>query len=169
MTVPPNSFKNEQGVWLTKGLFFELTPAAARKNAVFTLKEDDHVVGDITYFSLKKAFLACTDPTEYEFATSFLGGWQHWKKLQETADLKDHIADWREERDVALRSVGVQQLVQMARGEEASYQAAKWLADKGWEESGGKGRPKKSDIKAAAKEEAAKRGRAKSDLSRIKG
>lgn len=163
-------YKNNSGKWITKGLFYELTLPDNREYCLFTLKEENHIVDGTEYLSLKQAFLACAyDPTEYTFANKYLGGWSHWKELQKTADIKAHVADWREERDILLRSDGVKKMVELAKGEEPSYQAVKWLADKGWEEAKEKGRPSKQDVRRAAREQATTSSRLKQDRERILG
>lgn len=160
-----SQFKNNSGKWLTKALFFEFTPAH-RPHAVFTLKEEDHEFNGKEYISLKTCFLSCDDPTEYEFANKFLGGWAHWKELQTVNDLMPHIEEWREERDVRLRSKGVNKLIKLAE-EEGGYQAAKWLADRGWDENK-RGRPTKAEVKKEAKQQAEVRSIVGSDLERIR-
>lgn len=161
-------FKNSSGRWLTKALFFEHTLPETREHAVFTLKDENHIVDGVEYVSLKQAFLSCNDPTEYEFATKFLGGWSHWKEMCSTQIIAPHIEQWREERDVRLKSIGQRKLIEMASAEDASFQAAKWLADKGWEEKATKGRPTKSDIKRAASEHASRSSHVKSDWERLR-
>ena len=159
-------FKNSSGRFFTKSLFFEMT-LAHRPHAVYTLKDNDHTDNKgVKYVSLKRLFLACTDPTEYTFATTHLGGWQHWKDMQTTTDLIPHIEEWREERDVKLRSIGIQKLISQAE-EGDSFQAAKYLADKGWD-ANTKGRPSKAQVTKAAKEEASVRKVVSGDFDRIR-
>lgn len=161
-------FKNSSGRWITKGLFYELTLPDTRDHCLFTLKDENHEVDGITYMSLKQAFLLCDDPTEYEFANKYLGGWGHWKAIQETKDLAPVIEEWREERDVKLKSIGQKRMVDMAKQEDASFQAVKWLADEGWKEKESKGRPKKADIAKASRKMAEDNSRVKGDLERIR-
>lgn len=159
-------FKNEGGKWLTKGLFFELTMLSNRHLAVFTLKEEDHVVNGTTYVSLKKLYMSCEDPTEWEFANRHLGGWQHWKALQETGDVAPHIESWREEKEVYYRSIGVKSL--LASAEDGNFQASKWLADKGWDEVKKRGRPSKQEIKKETEQQAKVKLAVMSDYKRLK-
>ena len=158
-------FKNTSGKYLTKSLFFEHTPAN-RPHAVYTLKDEDHTdkKGN-TYISLKRLFLESDDPTEYAFATEHLGGWKHWKEMQKTNELLAEIDEWREERDVRLRSIGVKKLIESA--EEGNYQASKFLVDKGWDVQT-KGRPTKAQVQKAAKEQASVRKVVDNDLARIR-
>lgn len=160
-------FKNTSGKWLTKALFFELT-TSHRPHAIFTLKEDDYVDSKGNkYKSLKKAFLSYDDPTEYDFASRELGGWSHWKEMQTVDVISAEIEEWREERDVRLRSEGVKQLIALAV-DEGSFQASKYLADKGWEEDKKRGRPSKQEVNKAAKEQAAVKNKASADLERLR-
>ena len=157
-------FKNSGGKWITKGLFFELTTPDTREYCVYTLKEEDMAEG---YKSLKLCYMSCDDPTEYTFATKYLGGWSHWKELQKTVGLSTHIENWREEKRVQLRSKGVTKLVELASSEESSFQAAKWLAEEGWKEPNTKGRPTKEQIKSEAKAIARQNSRAEADHKRL--
>ena len=162
-------FKNNSGRWLTKALFCELTLPDNREHCLFTLKDDNHTLDGIEYVSLKKAFLACAyDPTEYEFANKYLGGWSHWKELQNTKDIAPLVEEWREERDVMLRSIGVKKMVEMAKSQEASFQAVQWLTKKGWEENTQKaGRPTKEQVKGHIAEEARAKKEVVNDFDRI--
>lgn len=162
-----NNFKSAQGKWITKSLFYELTfQTPERPHAIYTLADEDIVKKGRVYRSLKKMYLACEDPTEYEFANKHLGGWLHWKAMQETIDLKVPIAEWREEYSVSLRSKGVKKIIDIATGKDPSYQAAKWLADKQWIETKA-GRPTKSQINQAAKEKAQVKDRISSDITKL--
>lgn len=163
------SFKNPSGRWLTNALFYELTLPDTREYAVFTLKEDDHDVKGTTYISLKRLYLEARDPTEYQFAKTCLGGWSHWKELQESAKLKDEIEEWREELDVMLRSEGIIQTIKLATKADASFQATKYLTELGWKKEGGKGRPSKAQVKKATDELAARRDKIANDMARLKG
>lgn len=164
-------WKNEQGKWITKALFYETTLPENRDYCVYTLKNEDMEVDGVTYWSLRKRFVECDDPTEYEFATRHLGGWQHWKVLSESETLKSHVEEWREERDVRLRSVGVKKLVDLAAGEDSSFQAAKWLADKGWvdKDVSKRGRPSKAEVAKETKRRADISSRVAEDMKRLGG
>jgi hypothetical protein len=161
------AFKNEQGKWLTKALFFEMTLPATRQYARYTLKEEDHTVDGVEYISLYKRFMECEDPTEYQFATSWLGGWSHWKAIQSSPELIPYIEAWREERDIKMRSQGVKAVIEQVY--EGNYQAAKWLADKGWEVDAPKrGRPSKSEVEKETKQQAKVKLAVMNDYKRLK-
>ena len=92
--------------------------------------------------SLRSYYLDIADPTEYQFAKECTLGWDHWKRLTENKMIRSEVDKWREELEVALRSEGVLSIVTAS---EENFQAAKWLADKGWSKNS-PGRPSKSDI-----------------------
>ncbi len=78
-------------------------------------------------------------------AIKYLLGWRHWLRLLENKVIRKHIDEWREELEVKLRCQGVANV--MAAAQQGSYQAGKWMADRGWEQRA-PGRPTKKDIEA---------------------
>lgn len=148
---------------LTQGLFLEIGYGDA---AVFTLKEQDHELNGKTYFSLKRLYLNTNDPTEYDFATTYLLGWKHWLRLCENKALRAHIDEWREELEIKLRSQGVKQIILQATGPLASVQAAKWVADRGWAVRGA-GRPTKAEVERERKVQAGMTDEYSADVLRL--
>jgi len=130
---------------LTQSLFLEV---GYTEHAVYTLKEEDHEHKGKTYPSLKRLYLEIADPTEYEFASQCLLGWRHWKRLCENKLIRKHIEEWREELELKLRSQGVKEAIKAA--EAGGFQAAKWMADRGWD-SRPAGRPSKAEIEREKK------------------
>lgn len=131
--------KDSGGRPLTQGLFLEV--GYNYDTAVYSLKDEDHVTDDKTYPSLKRLYLELEDPTEYHFATQYLASWSQWKRICANKNLSKHVEEWREELELKLRSQAVQDIIQMS-ADEKGFQAAKWLADRGWDKKGA-GRPKK--------------------------
>ena len=127
---------------LTQALFLEV---GYSDYAIYTLKEEDHLYNGKIYPSLKRLYLELNDPTEYEFATTYLLGWKHWKRICENKLLRTQIDEWRDELEVKMRSKGVKQAIMSA--EQGGFQAAKWLADRGWDTKGA-GRPSKAAIES---------------------
>lgn len=125
---------------LTQSLFLEI---GYTKDAIYTLKEDDHYYEGKLYPSLKRLYVECEDPTEYQFATNYLLGWKHWLRLCDNKVIRKHIDEWREELEVKLRSKAVREMLKSANN--GSFQAAKFLADRGWDTRGA-GRPSKAEI-----------------------
>lgn len=134
--------KDTLGRPLTQGLFLEF--GYDTRYAIFTFNDEDKDYEGVKYISLKKLFLMCEDPTEYEFANKYLLGWRHWLRMNENVILKKEFDVWREEFEVKLRSDAIRSIVDMT-AEGANFQAAKWLADRGWDKRGA-GRPSKAEI-----------------------
>ena len=125
---------------VTQSLFLEIGYSDL---AVYTLKDDHYTYNGKLYPSLKKLFIEMGDPTEYSFANTYLLGWRHWKRLCENKIVRKHIDEWREELEVKLRCEGILAAIDQARG--GTFQAAKWLADRGWDKRGA-GRPSKEEM-----------------------
>ena len=136
------------GKFRTQSLFLELGYGA---DALFTLKDQDHEHDGTTYLSMKRLYLEFEDPTEYEFANTVLLGWKHWQRMCENKVIRKHIDEWREELEVKLRSQAIRDAIQEAK--KGHFQAAKWVADRGWSTRGA-GRPSKADVEHEKKVQA---------------
>ena len=149
------NFKNDQGVYLTKALFWETAVQEEKEHIVYTLKDQAYTIPDgRTLPSLKQAYLEDDDPTEYSFATRYLGGWQHWTKLSQSSFFSEHIEQWREEKSQKQLSelVGIIQTEARDKNSKNRYGAAKTLLDKPWEKAPAKrGRKSKQEIQEEAK------------------
>lgn len=137
MKIDKSKLRDTMGRPLTQSLFLE--PNYNTDYAVYTLDGEDKTYKGVVYPSLKRLYLAMEDPTEYEFATTYLIDWPHWKRLCSNAIILRHVEEWREEMELKIRSIGVKQMLDMSAD---NAQAAKWLAEKGWDKSGA-GRPRK--------------------------
>jgi hypothetical protein len=140
LTYTKEQLKDNLGRPLTQGLFLEI--GYKTEFSVFTLNDEDKTYNGKIYPSLKKLFLTVADPTEYEFARTCLLGWNHWKRLNANKQLEPYFQDWREELEVLLRSEGVRNLMDLTSSEGGNFQAAKWMAEKGWDKKT-VGRPSK--------------------------
>ena len=141
-------FKDEKNRYITQSLFLEL--GYNTNLAVFTLDGEDKVYKGKTYPSLKKQFIEMRDPEQYLFATECLFDWKHWQRIKNNAILSKHVVEWEEELSAMLRSEGIQTIIDAA--EKGSYQAGKWLNDRGWEAKKA-GRPSKEDLNDAIEKE----------------
>lgn len=142
-TVDKDKMLDSMGRPLTQSLFLEI--GYNLEFAIYTLKDNDHTFKGVTYPSLKRLFLECEDPTEYAFASKYLLGWNHWKRLNENSALTHHFQEWREELELKIRSQAVMDIMsQCAENAQGSFQAAKWLADRGWDKRA-PGRPTKAE------------------------
>jgi hypothetical protein len=128
---------DKSGKPITQSLFLEV---GYSDEAIYTLKEIDYTYNGKLYKSMKLLYMEMADPTEYEFATTYLLGWKHWMRICENKILRKHIDEWREELEVKLRCEAARQVMSQAKS--GSFQASKWVADKGWGARGA-GRPSK--------------------------
>jgi len=143
MKVDKSKFKTEQGSYITQSLFLEM--GYKTEFAVYTLKGEDHTHKGVVYPSLKKAYLNLADPTEYMFANKYFADWPHWKRLCENKMLVPHFNEWRDELELKLRSEAIQNVIDITASEgQGSFQAAKYLAERGWDKNK-VGRPSKED------------------------
>lgn len=158
-----NKFKNVNGVYLLRELFYET--AQNRDNVIYTLKNEDHE----GFPSLYRAYMDCGDVTEYEFATQYLGGWEHWKSLSECSWMKALVAKWRDELEVSIRSKQLKNVLDAASGKSReSFQAQKYLLDSLRKETGSKrGRPTKAEVTKAARDIADEGKRLDEDFLRL--
>jgi len=125
---------------ITQSLFLEV---GYSDMAIFTLKENNYEYNGTIYPSLKQLYLEMGDVTEYEFANTYLLGWQHWKRICENKVVRKYIDEWREELEYKVRSKSVKALLVAA--ESGNYQAAKFFVDKGWDKRTA-GRPSKAEM-----------------------
>lgn len=143
-------FKDEHGRYIVQGLFLE--DRYNTKLSVYTLDGEDKEYKGVVYPSLKRLYLEECDPKEYTFANKYLFDWDHWQRLCNNAIVGRHIEKWREELELMLVSEGVSALIDLALNEK-SYQAAKYLADRGWDKRG-RGRPSNEEVEGYMKKKA---------------
>ncbi len=163
MEVDKSLMLDTSGRPITQSLFLEI---GYSDMAIYTLKDEDHVYKGKLYPSIKKLYLKMEDPTEYKFASTYLLGWSHWKRIGENKALRRFIDEWREELELQLRSKAVGAMIESAR--EGNYQAAKWLADKGWDVRPA-GRPSKAEVEKERKIAARIDDEFKADVVRLYG
>lgn len=137
-----SKMKTGNGVPITQSLFLEI--GYNYDMAIFTLKDEDLIVGETIYQSLKRLYLEMEDPGEYEFATTYLLGWSHWQRLCANKILSKHIEEWRYELELKLRSKAIKSIISKTQVE-TGINAAKYLAEKGWDKRKA-GRPSKSEV-----------------------
>lgn len=118
-------FKSGNNNWFTKGMFFETT-LANKSTVLYTLKDVDH----LGFPSLSRLYIETGDITEYRFANTHLGGWDHWLTLQQLDWMQPYIAKWRAELQVKLQSdtLAIVKEIAVAKGREA-LSAAKCLLE----------------------------------------
>lgn len=151
------SFKNPNGGgWYTQGLFIETVRQEEKTGVKYTLKDREHR----GYPSLYQLYLALEDLTEYEFANTYLGGWDHWQALLACTWFQEYINRWRTELELKLKCEAIKRIrMEAESGGKSSYQANRWIVDRGWidkhaEPKRGRGRPSKNEIRERALQEA---------------
>jgi len=105
------------------------------------------------------------DLLEYEFSYEYLLGWNHWQRICNNKLFTEKIAEWRRELELKIRSQAVRDIIDMT-AEERSFQAAKWLADKGWDKKGA-GRPTKEAVDAERRMQAELKDEYGADVKRL--
>lgn len=153
ITWTKKEMRDSRGYPMTQALFLETvySPYAIwtfdDEDKEYTYPADaDHDMAGKTRImkSLREYFLDIADPTEYKFAKQCTLGWDHWCRMKDNKMIKAEVDKWQEELEVALRSEGIQAIVDATAQEGGNFQAAKWLASKGWADKQ-VGRPSKSD------------------------
>ena len=142
MKIDKKQFKDVKGRYIVQGLFLE--DSYNTDLSVYTFDGGDKLYKGSLYPSLKRLYLEQGDVTEYEFAKKYCYDWPHWERLCKNAVVGRHIATWREELYLSLRSEGIATLIDLAVNDK-SYQAAKYLADEGWVKNK-RGRPSNEEV-----------------------
>lgn len=140
-----NKFKSSIGSRFLKGLFYETT-GAEKSSVLYTLKDEDH----LNFPSLYRHYMEMEDLTEWEFANTYLDGWEHWQMLCECSWFQPYVTRWRKELELKIRAATLRSIRETAANSDhkLSFAANKWLTEGGWKEKEGtttskRGRPKK--------------------------
>jgi hypothetical protein len=121
---------------------------------LYTLKDDDHSFGGLSFLSFYKLYMQTEDPTEYLFAKTYLDGWQHWELLCRAPWFKPYLVRFRTELDLGIRAAALQRI----KGESKSnsknaFTANRFLLEKGWiSKESTRGRPSNDEITRKAQE-----------------
>lgn len=151
---------------LTQVLFWECK--FDKERALYTLKDEDYTLPDGRVLpSLKRLYLNIADPTEYEFATTYFYSWHHWKRCANNKLIAEYVDQWREELEVKLMSEGIKGVINQAYSDKG-YQAAKWLAEKGWLDKK-VGRPTKEQVEGELRQAAKLKDALEDDFNRVSG
>lgn len=156
--------KDVNGRYLIQGLFLE--ERYDPEQAIFTYDGEDKLYKGKQFISMKNRYLEWSDPTEYQFAIYWLYDWPHWKRLCANKVVSRHIDKWRDELYIKLRSEGINTMVNLAVDKD-SYQAAKYLADCGWDVNK-RGRPTKEEVEGAIAKRAEEQENWNADLKILK-
>lgn len=157
-----NKFRGENNIRYLKALFYE-TVNADKSTVVYTLKNEDHM----GFPSLYRLYMEMDDPTEYQFAITYLDGWEHWEMLTACTWFKPYVEKWRREIELRVRSQALAKLREAAKEGKDTLAANKFLLERGWKDKATKGRPSKDQIKKAADEIAHDEKKINNDFDRI--
>jgi len=98
----------------------------------------------------RKDFLEIADPTGFIFAEKWLeDGYRKWTSFIHSIGVKEEIKEWQETLAIKLQATAITQIAT----QRDSFQALKWLADRGWVEKSDK-RTKEAKKAAAKADEA---------------
>jgi hypothetical protein len=165
-----SKFRTSNNQRLLKGLFFETSDN--RDYVVYTLKDRDHTVGEVTYPSLYRLYLETEDLTEYQFAVSYLDSWEHWQMLKSCTWFKPYAKRWKEELETKVMSRALSRLkAEAASSSKNAFLANRFLIERGWvpkEDRKAVGRPSKEEIRRQAEGLFIASSEAKDDYERIK-
>lgn len=142
MKIDKSKFKDEKGRYIVQGLFLEDQYNADL--AYYTYDGTDKTYKGRVYPSLKRLYLEESDPTEYNFANKYCFDWPHWQRLCKNSIVGRHIETWRDELSLSLQAEGLATMIDLAVNDK-SYQAAKFLVDKGWVKNE-RGRPSQAEV-----------------------
>ena len=166
MKINKEQMIDDKGAALTQGLFLE-TSYGNTENVVYTLKPRDHMYRGRLLPSIKRLYLEMEDPTEYFFAYEYFLDWDHWQRIKRNKVIASHMKGWKEELEVKARATGVKTMFDLALdGEKPNFQAAKFLADGGWNKRVA-GRPSKEMVQRETRIQAKIMDEFSEDLARI--
>lgn len=137
-------------------------------HALYWLNEN--VDGD-SRTCLKDEFLKIGDPTGFELAKKFLGGWAHLNVLLRSKWFSDAWNDWQEELYQQKRATALHKIEEISIGESAqALNAAKFIAAREWEpKEETRGRPSNAEIKGKLKEHVTQLAQPREDYDRMMG
>ena len=146
-------FKSSIGSYYTQSLFYETN--THHQNDLYTLKNQDWLVGDKLYPSLCSLYLQTCDPTEYEFAKTYLDSWEHWEMLLKCKWFQPYVESWRKQLELQILSRAFRNIKDTAENTASkyNYEANKLLLSLPWRDKtnkNSKGRPTKEAIRQEA-------------------
>jgi len=167
-SIPKEAFRNTKGVRYLKQLFYETT-LEDKTTVIYTLKNRDHK----GYLSLYRLYLELGDLTEYQFASTYLDGWDHWERLTKCEWFIPYITRWRTELSLKIESEILQRFAQIAQNPsaEGAFQANKILLDRVRKAKGSvkRGRPTQDEVNQEKTRLASLQAEVEDDLQRAEG
>ena len=165
-------YKDTLNRFFTNQLFLERANPESGYKPIFTFhdKVDGYICG-------LDSFVELDDPTGYQWAKKYLGSFQHFEKLLESAWFKGVFTIWLKELQAKMRGEALANIAQIASSEESTptqrLAAAKYLAERPYEladrkrEGASRGRPSKEELKGHLKHLADVSEQTRQDFERI--
>lgn len=120
------------------------------------------------YICGRTSFVACGDPTGYQWAIKYLGDYQHFKLLMTKAWFREAYQEWISELNIKQKAEAIERIRTVAEGDSIqAFQANKFIAMDEANKSSSRGRPSKLDIAAELKRETDKLTVTDEDMIRI--
>lgn len=178
------------GKYVLKGLFYEYLGTGQGcytavnddlgRRPMFTLKVFDYDIPQTSQFynpnglnrvkSLHQLYLEHEDPSEYNFAVSVFGNYEHWKALTKQAFFKKYLKEMRDVLEVKMDAKTIRaakEIMESGVGPVA-LQAAKWLNQRIKENTTPKrGRPSSDEVEGELKRQARDKEDLGDDLERL--
>lgn len=144
------NFRNEQGRLLISNLFIDRK--YEEDAALYTLNLTDKVYKGKTYPSLYKLYIQMEDITEYNFANTYFESYQHWELLCNEEWFKPIISRWRKELELKIKAEALKEIIAQSTSDDPRkrLEASKYIYEKVFVSSNGKGRPTKAQVKEEA-------------------
>ncbi len=146
------TFRNANGVHLTKALFYEKT--TDKRNVFYSLKDKDITIDGHTYPSLYRLYMEMEDITEFEFAEKYFENWEHWMLLCSLSWFSFRAIRFRHDLELKLKSQALSHIISVSRSSTRdAYGASKYILEKGYEKNKANtvGRPSTEQIHKQAK------------------
>tara|TARA_R110000803_G_scaffold94488_1_gene162147 strand:+ start:476 stop:1003 length:528 start_codon:yes stop_codon:yes gene_type:complete len=126
-----DQLRTSLGVKKGQALWRELSLQENRDAAIFCLNVYDRD-GVVSLYRLFQEY-AVDDPTEYTFAMAVFGEWAFWADhLCKKTPVKEVIAAWRNEAEVARKSKLVAQITESTYEDKTKFTASKYLLENGY-------------------------------------
>jgi hypothetical protein len=121
---PTSELKDKQGRYLFRALFNEESNTKESYQPIFTLSES-HSRG---LHSIHQLYVQFADPSEYIFAMTVLGSYEHWQMLKSRGWFQPYYLKMRRAMAARLISLGQDKMLKLGL-EEGDRVATKWIAD----------------------------------------
>lgn len=163
-----SKFKNSNGVYFGRELFYETAANTEKLYVLYTLKAEDYKPEGYSdpLPSLRRLYLEEDDPTEFFIADKYFDGQPHWKRLCSQEWFLSVLSPLRDELSVKHQAQYLRSLRDDAlKGDKVT---ARYLLDRVEKSDSKAGRPTKAKIKQEAEKLVKESGDVKDDFLRLR-